>query len=114
MYAGANRFPALAWKTRPCKRLTPARVLTNLILWPIAAQQIRIGQVWKKVGTDETFLVTKLYNEALTTIAVLRPTGAATESMIRVRVERTRRWPGFTRLHDGPGTAKGTSAIPPR
>ena len=54
----------------------------------IAEQQIRIGQVWKKVGTSETFLVTKLYNEALTTIAVLRPTGAATESLIRVRVER--------------------------
>jgi hypothetical protein len=52
------------------------------------AQNIRIGQVWKKVGTEETFLVTKLYNEALSTIAVLRPTGAATESMIRVRVER--------------------------
>ena len=55
---------------------------------PIVENQIRIGQVWKKVGTSETFLVTKLYNEALTTIAVLRPTGAATESMVRVRVER--------------------------
>jgi hypothetical protein len=54
----------------------------------MASQQIQIGQVWKKVGTEETFLVTKLYNEALATIAVLRPTGAATESMIRVRVDR--------------------------
>jgi hypothetical protein len=52
------------------------------------AMQIQIGQVWKRVATGETFLVTKLYSEALTTIAVLRPTGAATESMIRVRVER--------------------------
>jgi hypothetical protein len=52
------------------------------------AQKIQVGQVWKKEGTEETFLVTKLYNEALSTIAVLRPTGAATESMIRVRVER--------------------------
>jgi hypothetical protein len=55
---------------------------------PLVDQQIRIGQVWKKVGTEETFLVTKLYNEALSTIAVLRPTGAATESMVRIRVER--------------------------
>ncbi|HVA94115.1 MAG TPA: hypothetical protein VNI36_04350 [Candidatus Dormibacteraeota bacterium] len=54
----------------------------------MADQRIQIGQVWKKVGTEETFLVTKLYNEALTTIAVLRPTDAATESLIRVRVER--------------------------
>jgi len=65
----------------------------------IAAQRIQIGQVWKKVGTQETFLITKLYNEALTTIAVLRPTDAATESMIRVRVERrgdTQALPGYT------------------
>jgi hypothetical protein len=55
---------------------------------PMVDQNIRIGQVWKKIGSAETFLVTKLYNEALSTIAVLRPTGAATESMIRVRVER--------------------------
>jgi hypothetical protein len=55
---------------------------------PMVEQNIRIGQVWKKIGSTETFLVTKLYNEALSTIAVLRPTGAATESMIRVRIER--------------------------
>jgi hypothetical protein len=54
----------------------------------MATERIQIGQVWKKVGSEETFLVTKLYNEALTTIAVLRPTGATTESLIRVRVER--------------------------
>lgn len=62
-------------------------------------QQIRIGQVWKKVGTEETFLVTKIYNEALSTIAVLRPTGSATESMTRVRVERRGQGntlPGYT------------------
>jgi len=64
----------------------------------MAAQRIQIGQVWKKVDTGETFLVTKLYNEALSTIAVLRPTGAATESMLRVRVERqgsSQGLPGF-------------------
>ncbi len=66
---------------------------------PIVEQQIRIGQIWKKVGTGETFLVTKLYKEALTTIAVLRPTNATTESMIRVRVERKsdgQNLPGYT------------------
>ena len=65
----------------------------------IVDQHIRIGQVWKKVGTTETFLVTKLYNEALSTIAVLRPTGAATESLVRVRVERRgegQTIPGYT------------------
>jgi hypothetical protein len=66
---------------------------------PMVEQHIRIGQVWKKVGTEETFLVTKIYNEALSTIAVLRPTGAATQSMIRVRVERhggAQTLPGYT------------------
>jgi hypothetical protein len=71
---------------------------------PIVEQRIRVGQVWKKVGTEETFLVTKLYNEALSTIAVLRPTGAATESMTRVRVERRTEGqflPGYTMAHEG-------------
>lgn len=69
-------------------------------------QQIRIGQVWKKVGTEETFLVTKIYNEALSTIAVLRPTGSATESMIRVRVERRGQGntlPGYTMAQENEG-----------
>lgn len=69
-------------------------------------QQIRIGQVWKKVGTEETFLVTKIYNEALSTIAVLRPTGSATESMTRVRVERRGQGntlPGYTMAQENEG-----------
>jgi hypothetical protein len=66
---------------------------------PLVEQHIRIGQVWKKIGTGEMYLVTKLYNEALSTIAVLRPTGAATESLVRVRVERRgdgQTLPGYT------------------
>ncbi|HXC33965.1 MAG TPA: hypothetical protein VNZ56_15920 [Verrucomicrobiae bacterium] len=73
---------------------------------PIVVQQIRIGQIWKKAGTEETFLVTKLYNEALSTIAVLRPTGAATESMVRVRVERKgdgQTLPGYTMAQENGG-----------
>ena len=72
----------------------------------MAAQSIRIGQVWKRVGTGETFLVTRLYTEALATIAVLRPTGAATQTtqtMIRVRVERrgeSQGLPGFAMAQD--------------
>jgi hypothetical protein len=79
------------WKTDAGEQLTPAEVLNNLNtsqVWGAMGQKIRVGQVWKKAGTGETFLVTKIYNEALSTIAVLRPTGAATESMLRVRVER--------------------------
>jgi hypothetical protein len=70
-------------------------------------QNIRIGQVWKKIGSAETFLVTKLYNEALSTIAVLRPTGAATESMIRVRIERrggAQTLPGYSMAQENEST----------
>ena len=72
----------------------------------MAVQRIQIGQVWKKVDTGETFLVTKLYNEALSTFAVLRPTGAATESMLRVRVEgqgSSQGLPGFAMAQGNEG-----------
>lgn len=73
---------------------------------PIVDQRIRIGQVWKKVGTSETFLVTKIYNEALSTIVVMRPTGAATKSMVRVRVERrgdSHSLPGYSMAQEDEG-----------
>lgn len=50
------------------------------------ARKIQVGQVWKKEGSSESFLVTKVYNEALTTYAVLRKAGAETEPPVRVRV----------------------------
>lgn len=61
--------------------------------------KIQIGQVWKKDGSDESFLVTKVYNEALNTFAVLRKAGAETDPPIRVKVThsgRTATLPGFT------------------
>jgi len=73
----------------------------------MTAQRIQIGQVWKKVDSGETFLVTKLYNEALSTIAVLRPTGATTESMIRVRVDRqgnNQGLPGYSMAQENEGS----------
>ena len=72
----------------------------------MTVQRIQIGQVWRKIDTGETFLVTKLYNEALTTIAVLRPTGAATESMLRVRADRqggNQGLPGFSMAQENEG-----------
>jgi len=72
----------------------------------MAGQRIQVGQVWKKAGTGETFLVTKLYNEALATIAVLRPTGATTDSLIRVRVDRrgdSQALPGYAMAQENEG-----------
>ncbi len=53
----------------------------------MATRKIQIGQVWKKDGSDETYLITKIYSEALATFAVLRKAGAETEAPVRVRVQ---------------------------
>jgi len=55
--------------------------------------------VWKKDDTGETYLITKVYNEALTTFAILRKTGAESEKAIKARVVRqggAQSIPGFT------------------
>ncbi len=54
----------------------------------MAARKIQVGQVWKKADTGDAYLVTKVYNEALATFAVLRKAGAENEAPLRVRVER--------------------------
>jgi hypothetical protein len=64
--------------------------------------KIQVGQVWRKKDSEETFLVTRLYSEALATIAILRPTGAANSALLRVKVERTpagQTLPGFSIAH---------------
>jgi hypothetical protein len=65
----------------------------------VPARKIQIGQVWKRDVGGESFLVTKVYNEALTTFAVLRKTGAETDPPIRVKVTHNSAGaslPGFT------------------
>lgn len=61
--------------------------------------KVQVGQIWKKEETGQSFLITKLYNEALATFAVLRRTGAESEAPVRVRIERkgaTQNLPGYT------------------
>lgn len=57
-------------------------------------KRIQIGQVWKKDDTGDSYLVTKVYNEALATFAVLRKAGSESEAPLRIRV-----------LHEGPSPA---------
>jgi hypothetical protein len=64
----------------------------------MSVRKIQIGQLWKRDGTGETYLVTRVYTEALSTIVVLRKSGAEEESQMRVKVERTsdgQNIPGF-------------------
>jgi hypothetical protein len=65
----------------------------------VPARKIQVGQVWKKDDTGESYLVTKIYNEALATYAVLRKAGAENERAEKVKVNRkgpTNDLPGFT------------------
>jgi len=55
----------------------------------MTSRKIQIGQLWKNLESGDTFLVTRVYNEALSTIAVLRKSGAEEESQLRIKVERT-------------------------
>ena len=55
----------------------------------VAAKKIQVGQVWKKDDNGESFLVTKVYSEALATFAVLRKAGSENEPPVRVKVSKT-------------------------
>ena len=70
---------------------------------PMSASKIQIGQLWKKDGTKDIYLVTRLYSEALNTMVILRKSGAEDEAQTRVRVERSgtgQSIPGFTPAQD--------------
>jgi hypothetical protein len=59
----------------------------------MAVSKIQIGQLWKKDGTGDTYLVTRVYSEALSTMVVLRKSGSETEPLIRVRAGHTANGP---------------------
>ncbi len=52
----------------------------------MALKKIQVGQLWKKDDTGDSYLVTKVYNEALATFAVLRKAGSETDAPLRVRI----------------------------
>ena len=65
--------------------------------------KIQIGQLWRKDGTRDIYLVTRMYAEALHTMVVMRKSGAEDQAFIRVKVERTasgQTIPGFTPAQD--------------
>jgi len=69
----------------------------------MSVSKIQIGQLWRKDGTSDIYLVTRLYSEALQTMVVLRKSGAEGEAQIRVKVERAaggQKIPGFSPAQD--------------
>src|ERR1700722_11205202 len=69
----------------------------------MSVSKVQVGQVWKKAGSDESFLVTRLYSEALATFAVLRPAGKENAAILRIKVVRKgtgQAIPGFSMAQD--------------
>jgi hypothetical protein len=65
----------------------------------VPARKIQVGQVWKKDESGESYLITKIYNEAIATFALLRKTGAEAEGTVKVKVDQrgpSQALPGFT------------------
>jgi len=64
----------------------------------MSVRKIQIGQLWKKLETGETYLVTRVYTEALSTMVVLRKSGAEDQQLVRLKIENTPKGqniPGF-------------------
>ncbi len=65
----------------------------------VPVKRIQVGQVWKKDDSGDSFLITKIYSEALASFAVLRKTGSETDPPIRIKISKTgatSHLPGFT------------------
>jgi len=81
------------------RQLTPCAAHSTVKVGLMGVTKIQIGQLWKKDGTGDIYLVTRLYSEALNTMVILRKSGAEDEAQIRVRVERAaggQKIPGFS------------------
>jgi len=55
----------------------------------VPVPKVQVGQVWKKDDSGDTFLITKIYSEALNTFAVLRKTGSEEEPPIRIKISKS-------------------------
>jgi hypothetical protein len=71
----------------------------------MAVKAIQPGQIWRHDDSGKTYLVTKVYAEALAHYAMLRPAdSAAPADSVRVHVKKTSDGPtlaGYTFAQDG-------------
>jgi len=61
----------------------------------MSVKKIQIGQLWKKNDTGDVYLVTRVYSEALSTMVVLRKSGAEDQALIRAKAEKTAKGQGI-------------------
>lgn len=74
-------------------------MLESVYIHIMPVGKIQVGQVWRKDDSGESYLITKVYNEAIATYALLRKTGAEAEGTVKVKVDRhgaAQALPGFT------------------
>lgn len=55
----------------------------------MAVAKIQPGQIWLVDGTEESWLVTKLYSEAFTTYAMLRKVGGSDSDLRRLKIVKS-------------------------
>ena len=78
-------------------------ISSSRVTLAMSVKKIQVGQIWRKVNTEETFLVTRLYTEVLATIAILRPTGNENSAMLKIKIAGTpsgQTIPGFSMAQD--------------
>jgi hypothetical protein len=92
MWEGWGRFPCefrKLWAGWVIGQLTGSGGVHRVNGEIMGVRKIQIGQLWKKKETGDTFLVTRVYNEALSTFVVLRKSGSEGEDLVRVKADRT-------------------------
>ena len=92
-----------------CVQHAALELLTGLVraskvkVSQMSVKKIQIGQLWRKNDTGDVYLVTRVYSEALSTIVVLRKSGAEDEALTRLRAENTPKGagiPGYSPAQD--------------
>ncbi|MEY2413031.1 MAG: hypothetical protein QOD84_1637 [Acidobacteriaceae bacterium] len=72
----------------------------------MAVKSIQLGQVWRKDGSGQDYLVTKVYSELFSQFAMLRPAevNAPDVPTVKVKVSKNAEGvslPGFTFTQEG-------------
>jgi hypothetical protein len=55
----------------------------------MAIAKVQPGQVWLLEGTEESWLVTKIYSEAFTSYAMLRKVGGGDNDIRRLKIAKS-------------------------
>lgn len=72
----------------------------------MAVKSIQLGQVWRKDGSGQDYLVTKVYSELFSQFAMLRPAEVNAPDIPTVKVKVSKNTegvslPGFTFTQEG-------------